>query len=759
MAVSSTSSPPTITSSVLPAGAPRQPGGPLVAVLVALAAVAMLGIDVFGLDPARTTEMAIVTVALGVAVAWLLAESIAPHAPRVAWIGLGLLTALGVFAGVSLLWSVAPGASWLWINRGLTYALVVLLAFTCGASSARAGERLGLGLLGAITLTAFCALAGRVLPAVFDEGLSTGRLEGPLGNPTALGLLCAMGVPLALAVCTDMTRGVAWRLSGATALWLVLVTGALAASRGAVVAALIGIVVFAWLRRSGTGMVGWLSAAVIAAAPAYALALTRSGLGEGGVAEDVRVDDGIVLGAVLVAGLIAVLAIGWALLLLERRESAPRHTPNPIGRRIAMVAAAVAAIIVILLAAMSDGGVKGALDRLQDDIVDEPPAALSQPDRFGTPNADRRWDLWQEAAGMFSDQPVEGFGMGSFSNEHLRYRSAPFPAVSARSQPMTLLAEGGVIGTLLGTGAVLLLMIAAILRVRALPDGRERTLAGAMAAAGAAWVFAGAWQTTLLSPGVAVPALLMLGTVAALAPDPDLLRRRRALGLTDPGEPARVLALIAGVLALTALALSIALPARAELKARVATSLPAGATADRQQAAALAGAVSSQLDPLSARGPMAEADVAVKRGRLAQARTFALEAVDRTPDNPAAWMVLAEVARAQADRAGFTLAAERALALNPLGTRPRELATAAAAFEAPPAGSPTATGTPLTPQQDPLTIPQTAPDAGQSIPPLDGSTDGTTAPGTTAPTPPDGDAANPFAVPPATATVPSADEP
>lgn len=746
MAVSSPSSQPTITSSVLPAGGPRQPGAPLVVVLVALAAVAMLGIDLFGLDAARTAELAVVTVALGVAVAWLLAESVAPHAPRVAWVGLALLALLGVWSGISLLWSVAPGESWLWINRALAYALVVLLAFTCGASSSRAGERLGAGVLGAIAFTAFCALAGRVLPAVFDEGESVARLAGPLGDPAALGLLCAIGVPLALAVCTDMNRTASWRLAGLTALWLQLVTLTLAASRGAVVALLIGIVVLAWLRRSGTGMVGWFSAAVLAAAPAYALALTRTGLGENGVPEDTRVDDGLVLGGVLLAGLIALLAIGWALLLIERRETAPRRVPNPLGRRVAMATAAIAAVVVIVLAAQSDGGVRGALERLRDDVIDDPPAQLAEPDRFGTPNADRRWDLWQEAAGMFSDKPVEGFGMGSFANEHLRYRDAPFPAESARSQPMTLLAEGGVIGTLLGSGAVLLLMIAAILRVRALPDGRERTVAAGMAAGGTAWVFAGAWQTTLLAPGVTIPALLMLGTVAALAPDPSLLRRRRALGLTDPGEPARVVALLAGVLALAALALSIALPARAELKARAALSLPADATADRQQAAALDAAVASSLDPLSARGPIAEASVAIKRGRFAQARQFALEAVDRTPENAAAWVVLAEVARAQADRAGFTLASERALVLDPRGPQVEELAAAAAAFEAPPAGSPTATGTPLTPQQDPLAIPETQPDAGQSIPPVD-----TTTPDAGTTTTPDTGSADEFAEPDAVA--------
>jgi MFS family permease len=711
MAVSSPSSPPTITSSALPAGAPRQPGAPLVVGLVLLAATAMLGIDVFGLDVPRTTELAVIAVALAVAVAWLLAEAIAPAAPRIAWIGLVLLGLLGVWSGLSLLWSVTPGESWLWINRALVYALVVLLAFTCGASSARVPERLGGGLLGAITFTAFCALAGRALPAVFDDGENAARLAGPLGSPAALGLLCAIGAPLALAVCTDISRSAARRLAGLSALWLQVVVLLLAASRGAVLALLIGVAVLAWLRLSGAGFVAWLGTAVLAAAPAYALALTRAGLGENGTPQDVRVDDGVVLLLVLGAGLVALLAIGWALLLLERRDAVPRRVPSPTGRRVAMVIAAAAALAVIALAATSDGGVRGALERLRDDVIDDPSAQLAEPDRLGTPNADRRWDLWQAAAGMFSDKPVEGFGMGSFPNEHLRYRDAPFPAASARSQPMTLLAEGGVIGTLLATGALLLLMIAAILRVRSMPDGRERTLAGALAAGGTAWVFAGAWSTTLLVPGVTVPALLMLGSVAALAPDPDLLRRRRTLGLTDPGEPARVLALVAGVLALAALALSVALPARAELKARSAVSLSAKATQDQQQAAALDAAVASQLDPLSARGPIAEATVAVRRGRLAQARTYALDGVDRTPENAAAWVVLAEVARAQADRAGFTLASERALVLDPLGTRTKELATAAAAFEAPPAGSPTATGTPLTPEQDPLAIPPTLPDA------------------------------------------------
>ncbi|MBJ7331317.1 MAG: hypothetical protein JHC95_15600 [Solirubrobacteraceae bacterium] len=718
MAAISSPPPLTITSSALPAGTRRQPGAPLVGLLVALAAVATLGIDAFGLDAARTTQLAIVACALVVAVAWLLTETIAPHAPRLAWVGLGLLAALGVWAGLSLIWTVAPGETWSWVNRALAYALVVLLAFTCGASSARAAERLGLGLLGVFGFTAFCALAGRVLPAVFDEGVSTGRLAGPLGNPTALGLLCAIGAPLALAVCTDASRTATVRLAALTGLWLQLVAMLLAASRGAVVALLIGIVLLAWLRRGGTGLLGWLFAAAIAAAPALALALTRPSLGTNGLSEDPRVDDGIVLGGVLLAGLVALLAIGWALLLLERRGAAPRRGLGTTGRRVVMVLAAAAAIAVIVIAAMSEGGVRGALERLRDDVIDDPPVELTQPDRFGTPNADRRWDLWQEAAGMASDKPIDGAGMGAFPVEHRRYRSAPFPAASARSQPMTLLAEGGAIGTALGIGALLALMIAAILRVRSLPEGRERTLAAALAAGGAAWVFACAWETTLLLIGVAVPAFLMLGTVAALTPDAGLLRRRRALGLSDPGETARVLALIAGVLGLAALSLSIILPARAELKARTASALPVGAGTDKQQTAALNAALASKLDPLSAQGPIAEATVAMRRGRLAQARTSALEAVDREPDSTEAWSILASVAQAQADRAGFTQAAERALALDPLSAVARQLATDAVAFEAPPAGSPTATGTPLTPEQAPVTAaPDGGPDnAGQSIP-------------------------------------------
>lgn len=730
MAVSTTSSSPTITSSALPAGPRRQPGMPLVVPLVVLAAIPMLGIDLFGLDVARTTELAVVTVALGVAIAWLLAETIAPHAPKVAWIGLALLVGLAVWAGLSLLWTTTPAASWLWVNRALSYALVVLLAFTCGASSARPAERLGIGLAGATTFTAFCAIAGRVLPAVFDEGENVARLAGPLGDPAALGLLCAMGIPLALSVATDITRATAWRLGALSAAWLQLVVLLLAASRGAVVALLLGIAVLAWLRLSGAALVTWFAAAVLAAAPAFGLALTRDGLGVNGTPEDIRVDDGLVLLAVLVAGLIALLAIGWALLLLERRDPEPRRVPSPTARRVAMVLATIAALVVIGLAAASDGGVRGALERLQDDVIDDPPVELTQPDRFGTPNADRRWDLWQEAAGMLSDKPVEGFGMGSFPNEHLRYRSAPFPAADAKSQPMTLLAEGGAIGTALGTGAILALLIAAIMRVRALVDGRERTLAAALVGGGSAWVLAGAWQTTLLQPGVTVPALLMLATAAAIAPDADLLRRRRALGLTDPGEPARVLALLAGVLALAALALSIVLPARAELKARAALAVPATASEPAKDTAALNAAVASKLDPLSAEGPIAEATVAIRRARLAQAREFALQAVDREPDNPAAWTVLAEVARAQADRAGFTTAAERALALNPLGEEAKRLATDAAAFEAPPAGSPTATGTPLTPEQDAVV------EGGQSIPTPTPSTPDNTTPGADQPTAP-----------------------
>ena len=97
---------------------------------------------------------------------------------------------------------------------------------------------------------------------------------------------------------------------------------------------------------------------------------------------------------------------------------------------------------------------------------------------------------------------------------------------------------------------------------------------------------------------------------------------------------------------------------------------------------------------------LAAAALAEGRGRLLEARGFLVDAADRQPYSSAVWFRLLELALKTADRRGAKAATQRLLELDPIGSGARGLAGRLAIFEVPAAGSPTATGTPLSPRYD-----------------------------------------------------------
>ena len=143
--------------------------------------------------------------------------------------------------------------------------------------------------------------------------------------------------------------------------------------------------------------------------------------------------------------------------------------------------------------------------------------------------------------------------------------------------------------------------------------------------------------------------------------------------------------------------MSALLPAWADSKATSSLAVTTQAREPELQHAAAEAEAGARLDPTAVASLLAAANLAQNRGRLLDARRYLLQAVERQPYSLTAWRRLMQLALLTADRRGAKAAAERLLELDPIGKGTLALVGRLVLFSVPANGSPTATGTPLTP--------------------------------------------------------------
>jgi O-antigen ligase len=482
-----------------------------------------------------------------------------------------------------------------------------------------------------------------------------------------------------------------------------------------------------------------LGVAVAAAAPAHAFGWTDDALTENGVALEERIDARLLLGGALLAG--AVLAAG-AWVLFMREEPRVRWTRSRSQTTWFTLAAILLALIAggITALAASDRGLGGSIEKAADDFTEVRQDKVYEPDRLLSTTSANRWAWWQEAFGAYADEPFTGWGAGSFPVSRRLYRVSPLEVQQPHSLPLQFAAETGTLGMMLGLGGLIALFAAAVARVAEMRHGRERDLAIALLAGGAAWsVHALAdWDWDI--PGVTLPVLLFLGVIAGRRPRehgrrgawPQAMQARWAAG----GRPAaagtgRWLVLAAACLALAAFVASAVLPAWSDSKTDEALRAVADRAPERLEDGAAAAELAADLDPLAERPLFAAASIAEARDRALEAREHLLEAVDRAPWSAEAWKRLARIALGLADREGARAAALRLLALDPGNPDVIAFVQRAQGLLTPPEASGSAVGTPLTPGEN-----QPAPEPPAPEPEPDPTPQPDPAPPVPAPTPP-----------------------
>jgi len=674
----------------------------LVVALVAACTYAVFAHGAAGLPVEPRLQIGIALVSIGAAVGWLFSRTLWLRAPVEAWIGVGLLAGFAVWCGITLLWSVAPDRTWAELNRGVAYTLVVVLAIAAGSSAPRAIERVAFGWLSVAVACALYALGGKVIPGVqllgvdFDHTAIASRLREPLQYWNALALVCVLAAPIALRASTDATRRTGVRVAALCALFVLLLCLGMTYSRGGLLALGSAIVVMTLLGGQRLRGLAVFGATIVSLIPPLALAFSRPPLKGIRIPLDERTPDGIVLGMVIAGSLLGLLIGAWGLLRLEERASWTDESTRYVWRGLAATAG-VLALLVLFAIATSKGGPARFFDDAWHEFTKTSQDKDSDPTRIISSNSGNRWVWWQEAAGAWSDKPLQGWGAGSFPVTHLMYRRVDLDVQQPHSVPLQFLAETGIVGTLLGFGALGFLLFAALARIRGMAAGREREIAVALFAGAVAWLVHGFVDFDWDIPGVTIPALLFLGVLVAIPVRREqrepIASERRDGGPVAPR--AAVLALACVVLGLVIV--SAALPGWADSKTSAALAVTTQAAEPELQDAAAGAEAAARLDPTAVRPLLAAADLAQNRGRLLDARRYLLDAVDRQPYDVTAWRRLMRLALTTADRPGAKAASQRLLELDPIGKGTLALVGRLVLFGVPASGSPTATGTPLAP--------------------------------------------------------------
>jgi hypothetical protein len=639
------------------------------------------------LESMTSTEMAL-TVASGIIVA--AGVILAPAGARAygLW-SVVLLLLFSAVTAISLVWSVQPDHSWQDSGRMLAYSGV----FVAGVALVRVIPDRWAAILGGLTLAALIvcgyALLTKVFPASLDPADTFARLNEPYGYWNAVGSTAAMGTICCLWLGARRTGHALLRALAYPAMSLLLLTLMLAYSRGALVALAVGVLLWFCVVPLRLRSATLLILAGLAAGAVAAWDFSKHALSAEAVPLAQRTAAGHQLGALVVAMLLALAAVGVAIGFLTGRQA-----PSLIMRRRA--GAALLAVLVLLAIAfvgalaVSHRGLTGNISHAFDSLTDpnaKPPG--NTPGRL-TAVASERARYWKEALQVFDAHPLLGSGAEGYATAHLRYETQTLEVRHAHSFILQTLADLGVLGLLVALALLCTWLAAA---VRATQPFKRRTRytperVGMLSMLCVVVVF-GAHSLidwTWYVPGVACVALLCAGwlagrgplSAAALAGSPA----RTAAAADKPSAPLRasltarpsnmrMLIAAAAIVAALLAAWSQWQPQRSE-EAREQADVQLDA--HNLPAATAAAKLAVSRDPLSVEALSTLASIQQVAGRDAQARATLERAVRLQPSNPQPWLVLGRYDLANNNPKAAVKELQASIYLNPQSIAPEAIA-------------------------------------------------------------------------------------
>jgi O-Antigen ligase len=452
--------------------------------------------------------------------AWVLVLVVALLGPRPlpvrapGWAVVGSLAFLTAWSALSLSWAPLSGPATDNVQRLLLYlgTLVAAVGLLRLPVVSRAVEpALALG----VSVVIGYGLSGRLLPGVIELSRSSaagGRLEQPITYWNAEGALAAIGFVLCARIAGDGGRPAALRAL-ATAACAPLGMGLyLSYSRGAIAAAVVGLIVLLAVAPTRTQLRA-VAGAVIAGLVAGACSAAFPGVARLSGSADTREEHGAIMLAILIAVMLAAGATG-ARAARARQQAEPGGEPLRFARRLPAVAAAAVALAVAGLVA---GGL-GERGEPNPETFRETSASRL------TSVSSRRYDYWRIGLRAFERHPLEGLGSGGFRTAWLRERPVKEGVLEVHSLELEMAAELGVPGLL---GLAVMLGGAAAAGRRALRCGRP--IAAGCCAAGTVWLLHASIDWDWQLPAVTLPVVIMAGGVVAASEEP--------LGAPDAAAP------------------------------------------------------------------------------------------------------------------------------------------------------------------------------------------------------------------------------
>ena len=577
-----------------------------------------------------------------------------PRLERWAWAFLGLFSAVVLWSGIGIWWSIAPDLTWRYTNRGLAYAAFCALGLLIAVAVPRAPRLVAAGLAVLVAAVVTWALAGKVAPTLYEDSFRFARLRDPLEYWNALALAAGTGLPLALWIAASRVHANLVRALGALLLFATSVALLLTYSRGGVAVAAVAVIV--WLVLTDRRLEG---VAALAVGGLPALAVSAWAFGQPGLAEDgqpygVRYDDGVRFGFVLAVASVLVLVLAYFAARYEEHRPPTPELAHTLLRWAALAAGVLAVVAVALLFVAADP-VDWVGDQV-DDFTSPTTQPVSQgPERIASVGSNNRWGWWEEAWDAFADEPVGGTGAGTFRLVHRELRDNPNIVTEPHNLPLQALAETGLVGFLLAAGAGLAALLAVLAALRRL-TGEDRAAGLALAVAALLYPLHGLVDYDWDFLAVTAPFFFTLGVLLA-AGSPGRVVRRPLEGLA-----------VAAV-SVTAVA-SLLTPWLSDRGVRAAEDAlfdgdPVLA-ADRADAA-------RALNPFSVEPLFVAAEAAYAQGDMQEALRLYVRATKLQPENWRTWYELGSFEASQRSYGWAELHLARARQLDPLGPAKRDL--------------------------------------------------------------------------------------
>ena len=325
------------------------------------------------------------------------------------WAG-GLILGLALLSALSSLWSGSTELSVIEADRVLVYLSFFLAAFLIAQTDERR-QRFAEGLAIAVTLVAFLALGGRLLPHVFEfaHTFEAGsRLGYPLGYWNANGAM--FGIAAALLLWTSRrSESAALRWFSAGAMPAVLLALYFTYSRGGLLSLLVATGCLLVLSKDRLWLLATLGAGALAALPAVLAVQARSGIANNFPTQE-TVDQGVTVLLILLAGVALALLLYAGLRRLERRGGAlTGHAVRLSQSPVLLKRVALAFALLAIAAAIAVGG--RAWDQFSSSDVQFP---ANPQQHFSQLSGAGRHDFYRVAIDAFGEEPLIGHGAGTY---------------------------------------------------------------------------------------------------------------------------------------------------------------------------------------------------------------------------------------------------------------------------------------------------------------------------------------------------------